>query len=133
LLHRACPRVAPKSPLFTEAERVALEYADATTATVNNLHDAVFARLREHYDGQIEELTMLIARENASSRFNRAFRVPSAVLWRPAGRESPGPRPLHGPAGAHAVPGLHPGLDRGDDAIGIGSPHEGFGVGQYCA
>jgi hypothetical protein len=68
LLHRACPRVAPNSPLFTEAERVALEHADATTETVNNLHDAVFARLREHYDdGQIEELTMLIARENASS------------------------------------------------------------------
>jgi alkylhydroperoxidase family enzyme len=85
LLHRACPRVAPKSPLFTEAERVALEHADATTATVNNLHDAVFARLREHYDdGQIEELTMLIARENASSRFNPALRVPSAVLWRSA-------------------------------------------------
>jgi alkylhydroperoxidase family enzyme len=79
------PRVAPKSPLFTEAERVALEHADATTETVNNLHDVVFARLREHYDdGQIEELTMLIARENANSRFNRVFRVPSAVLWRPA-------------------------------------------------
>ena len=47
--------------------------------------DALFARVREHYDeGQIAELTMLIAWENASSRFNRALRVPSAELWKPA-------------------------------------------------
>jgi alkylhydroperoxidase family enzyme len=43
------------------------------------------SRVCEHYDEeQIAELTMLIAWENASSRFNRALRVPSAGLWKPA-------------------------------------------------
>jgi alkylhydroperoxidase family enzyme len=41
--------------------------------------------VREHYgEEQIVELTMLIAWENASSRFNRALRVPSQDLWKPA-------------------------------------------------
>jgi alkylhydroperoxidase family enzyme len=73
-----------KSPLFDEAERVALEYADAMTDTARDVDDALFARVRTHYDEeQIAELTMLIAWENASSRFNRALRVPSAELWKP--------------------------------------------------
>jgi alkylhydroperoxidase family enzyme len=73
-----------KSPLFNAAERVALEYADAMTDTASDVDDALFARVREHYDEeQIAELTMLIAWENASSRFNRALRVPSAELWKP--------------------------------------------------
>jgi len=67
---------------------VALEYADAMTDTAGDVDDALFARVREHYDEeQIAELTMLIAWENASSRFNRALRVPSAELWKPAWRE----------------------------------------------
>ena len=73
-----------RSPLFNVAERVALEYADAMTDTASDVDDALFARVREHYDEeQIAELTMLIAWENASSRFNRALRVPSAELWKP--------------------------------------------------
>ena len=60
-----------KSPLFNAAERVALEYADAMTDTASGVDDALFARVREHYDEeQIAELTMLIAWENGSSRFN---------------------------------------------------------------
>ena len=73
-----------KSPLFTEPERVALEYADALTDTARDVDDALFARVRQHYpEDAIAELTMLIAWENASSRFNRALRVPSAGLWKP--------------------------------------------------
>ena len=73
-----------KSPLFNAAERAALEYADAMTDTGSDVDDALFARVRQHYDEeQIAELTMLIAWENASSRFNRALRVPSAELWKP--------------------------------------------------
>jgi len=73
------------SPLFDEAEKVALEYADAMTDTARDVDDALFARVRRHYDEDaIVELTMLIAWENASSRFNRALRVPSAGLWKPA-------------------------------------------------
>ena len=74
-----------KSPLFNAAEHVALEYADAMTDTARDVDDALFARVREHYDEeQIAELTMLIAWENASSRFNQALRVPSAGLWKRA-------------------------------------------------
>jgi alkylhydroperoxidase family enzyme len=72
------------SPLFSEAERAALAYADALTDTARDVDDALFARVRAHYDDDaIIELTMLIAWENASSRFNRALRVPSAGLWKP--------------------------------------------------
>jgi len=71
------------SPLFTEAEKVALEYADAMTDTSRDVDDELFARLRKHYDDDtIAELTMTIAWENASSRFNRAFRIPSQGLWK---------------------------------------------------
>ena len=72
-----------KSPLFSEAEKVALEYADAITVTDRDVDDALFARLRQHYDDDaIAELTMIIAWENASSRFNRAFRIPSQGFWK---------------------------------------------------
>ena len=73
-----------QSPLFSDAERVALEYADAMTETRSDVDDELFARLQRHYDdGTIAELTMIIAWENASSRFNRAFRIPSQGFWKP--------------------------------------------------
>jgi alkylhydroperoxidase family enzyme len=72
-----------QSPLFTEAEKVALEYADAITHTARDVDDALFARLQQHYDDDtIAELTMIIAWENASSKFNRSFRIPSQGLWK---------------------------------------------------
>jgi alkylhydroperoxidase family enzyme len=73
-----------KSALFTEAEKVALEYADAITDTRRrDVDDELFARLQRHYDEHtIAELTMIIAWENASSRFNRAFRIPSQGFWK---------------------------------------------------
>jgi alkylhydroperoxidase family enzyme len=72
-----------KSPLFTDAEKVALEYADAITDTNCDVEDELFARLQQHYDDDtIAELTMIISWENASSRFNRAFRIPSQGLWK---------------------------------------------------
>jgi alkylhydroperoxidase family enzyme len=71
------------SPLFTDAEKAALEYADAMTDTQRDVDDELFARLRQHYDTDtIAELTMTIAWENASSRFNRAFRIPSQGFWK---------------------------------------------------
>jgi len=73
-----------KSSLFTDAEKVALEYADAITDTAQDVDDELFARMRQHYDDDtIAELTMIIAWENSSSRFNRAFRIPSQGFWRP--------------------------------------------------
>jgi alkylhydroperoxidase family enzyme len=72
-----------KSPLFSEAEIVALEYADAMTDTNRDVDEELFVRLQRHYDNDaIAELTMIIAWENASSRFNRAFRIPSQGFWK---------------------------------------------------
>ena len=74
------------SPLYDEAERAALAYADAMTITGRDADDALFARLRHHYDDDaIVELTAIVAWENASSKFNRALRVPSQGLWRRGG------------------------------------------------
>jgi alkylhydroperoxidase family enzyme len=71
------------SPLYGETERVALEYADAITFTDRDVDDDLFARLREHFDDDaIVELTMVIAWENSSSKFNRALRIPSQGLWK---------------------------------------------------
>jgi alkylhydroperoxidase family enzyme len=70
-------------PLYTDAERVALRYADAMTITGREVSDELFASLREHYtDDAIVELTEVIAWENASSKFNRALRIPSQNLWK---------------------------------------------------
>ncbi len=71
------------SPHYDAAERVALEYADAITLSDRDVDDDRFARLRARYtDDQIVELTATIAWENASSKFNRALRVPSQGLWK---------------------------------------------------
>ena len=71
------------SPLYTEAEKVALRYADSMTITGRDVSDEMFARLREFYDDDaIVELTEIIAWENASSKFNRALRIPSQKLWK---------------------------------------------------
>lgn len=71
------------SPLYHEAERVALEYADAITITDRDVDDDLFARLRAFYDEDaVVELTAVIAWENSSSKFNRALRVPSQGLWK---------------------------------------------------
>ena len=69
--------------LYSEAERVALEFADAMTITGRDVSDELFARLRRFYDEDaVIELTATIAWENASSKFNRALRVPSQNLWK---------------------------------------------------
>ncbi len=70
-------------------ERLALEYADAMTFTDQDVGDELFARLRQHFsDDALIELTAAIAWENASSRFNRALRVPSQGLWHRSGDAS---------------------------------------------
>ena len=71
------------SPLYTEAERVALEYADAITLSDRDVGNDLFARVRRFYDDDtVVELTEIIAWENASSKFNRALRIPSQGLWK---------------------------------------------------
>lgn len=74
------------SPLYGEAERVALEYADCMTISGREVSDELFVRLRHFYDDDaLVELTAIIAWENASSKFNRALRIPSQGLWKRQG------------------------------------------------
>ena len=71
------------SPLYSDAERVALEYADCMTNSGREVSDELFARLRRFYEDEaLVELTAIIAWENASSKFNRALRIPSQGLWK---------------------------------------------------
>lgn len=71
------------SPLYDEVERTTLEYADSMTITGHDVSDELFGRLRQHYDDDaMVELTEIIAWENASSKFNRALRIPSQQLWK---------------------------------------------------
>jgi alkylhydroperoxidase family enzyme len=74
---------SPLPDVFDEAERVALEYADRMTLSDRDVDDAFFDRLRKYFDDDaIVELTETIAWENASSKFNRALRIPSQGLWK---------------------------------------------------
>jgi alkylhydroperoxidase family enzyme len=73
------------SPHYTDLERLALEYADSMTITGRDVSDDLFARLRQAFgDDALVELTGVIAWENASSKFNRALRIPSQGLWKRA-------------------------------------------------
>ena len=64
------------SKLFSEAERLALEYAERITYTDQTVDDAFFARLRQHYsEAQIVELTAAVALENFRSKFNPALGI----------------------------------------------------------
>jgi alkylhydroperoxidase family enzyme len=71
------------SDVFTEEEMVALEYADRITLSDQDVDDEFFQKLRQQFsEDQIVELTEVIAWENASTKFNRALRIPSQHLWK---------------------------------------------------
>jgi len=79
------------SPLFDDTERLVLEYADSMTVTGREVSDELFARLQAQFDADtIVELTEIVAWENASSKFNRALRIPSQGLW----QRTPAPRAI---------------------------------------
>lgn len=78
------------SGLFSEADRLAFELADATIGVPVDVSEDLFERLRRHYTtAELVELAAICALENFRSRFNRIFRVePNGVycaLPRPAG------------------------------------------------
>ena len=59
------------SKLFSEAERLALEYAERITWTDQKVDDALVEALKKHFtDPQIVEMTAAIAMENFRSKFN---------------------------------------------------------------
>jgi Uncharacterized conserved protein len=64
------------SKLFSEAERLALEYAERITYTDRKVDDALVEDLKRHFtDAQIVELTAAIAMENFRSKFNPALGI----------------------------------------------------------
>ena len=64
------------SDLFSDREKVALEYAEAMTVTGRRVDDALFARVRPHFsEAQIVELTAAAALENFRSKFNVALGI----------------------------------------------------------
>jgi AhpD family alkylhydroperoxidase len=66
-----------QSNLFTEPERVALEYAEAVTLHSGAIEEHLMKRLKKHFEEDaIIELTALIAFQNLSSKFNSALGVP---------------------------------------------------------
>src|SRR6266851_4139348 len=64
------------SELFSETEKLVLEYADGMTQTPVEVPDALFAKLREKFtDAQLVELTATLAWENYRARFDHACSV----------------------------------------------------------
>ena len=78
------------SGLFDDAERLALEYAEAMTDSARRVDADLAARARDRFgeDGLIE-LTALVAFQNLSSKFNAALDIPSQGLCRAHGRSHP--------------------------------------------
>lgn len=71
------------SPVFSEKERAALDYAVAMTRTGLGVTDAIFAKLGNFFEADaIVELTALVALQNASSKFNAALAIPAQGLCR---------------------------------------------------
>jgi len=73
----ALPRYR-QSELFTEREKVALDYTVAVMRTPVEVTDELFARMKEHFtDEQLVEITALLTLVNLD-RFNAAFKIGSA-------------------------------------------------------
>ena len=65
------------SPLYTEAERIALDIALAAGGVPNGVTDEMFAMLREHWsDGQIVEIVAMIALFGFLNRWNDTLATP---------------------------------------------------------
>lgn len=65
------------SPLYSEAERVALDVALAAAAVPNDVTDAMFAELRGHWsDDQIVEIVGVIAFFGFMNRWNDTMATP---------------------------------------------------------
>ncbi len=65
------------SPLFSPAERVALDFAIAAGSVPNAVDDAMFARMKEHWsDEDIVEITGVIALFGFMNRWNDTMATP---------------------------------------------------------
>jgi 4-carboxymuconolactone decarboxylase len=67
------------SDLFSELEKLVLDYASGISATPVDVSEELFAALRRHFDeAQLVELTSVIALENFRGRFNLALGIGAA-------------------------------------------------------
>jgi len=65
------------SPLYSEAERVALDFALAAAAQPNDVTDEMFAGLRKHWsDGQVVEIVAVISLFGFLNRWNDTMATP---------------------------------------------------------
>jgi alkylhydroperoxidase family enzyme len=70
--------------VFTDAERLVIELADAMVTAPANISDDLYTRLRVQFsEEQLMELGAQIAFENYRARWNRIFDVGSDELYRP--------------------------------------------------
>jgi alkylhydroperoxidase family enzyme len=94
----ALPRYR-ESDLFTEREKLALDYTAAVMRTPVEVTDELFARTKEHFtDEQLVEITALLTVVNLD-RFNAAFGIGSAgfsegMVCVPPDRPTKEPAPL---------------------------------------
>ncbi|MEW6038652.1 MAG: carboxymuconolactone decarboxylase family protein [Pseudomonadota bacterium] len=64
------------SPLYDEAEKAALAFAEAITTTGRRVDGELMVRLKRYYsDDAIVELAALVAHQNLSAKFNTALGV----------------------------------------------------------
>jgi alkylhydroperoxidase family enzyme len=62
--------------LFSETEKLVLEFADAVTSTPVEVADPLFKQLHQKFsEAQLVELTATLAWENYRARFDHAFGV----------------------------------------------------------
>jgi AhpD family alkylhydroperoxidase len=89
----------PQSELFTEREKLALDYTVGVMRTPVDVSDELFARMKEHFtDQQLVEITALLTVVNLD-RLNAAFGIGSAgfsegMVCVPPDRPTNGSAPL---------------------------------------
>lgn len=75
--------VYARSPHYSEAERVALDFALAAASVPNAVTDELFARLRSHWsEGQIVEILGVVAMFGFLNRWNDSMATPLEAVPR---------------------------------------------------
>lgn len=91
------------SPLYSERERIALDFALAAAAQPNAVTDELFARLREHWsEGEIVEILGVVAMFGFLNRWNDSMATPLEALPLEVARQAAGGS---WSAGKHGVAG----------------------------
>ena len=89
------------SSLFSEGERLALDFALAAASQPNAVSDAQFAQLQRHWsDGQIVEMLGVVAMFGFLNRWNDTMATPLEAVPNAVAQKAAGPRGWS--AGKHA-------------------------------